>query len=123
VFDMAPGDNQCLTSPDRPGCSWPAQPHTEQANQVYRRVAGEYPEVRLVSMQDLVCPGGSCPVRVGGLALRHDGVHFTAPGARWFVRQLEPRLLAGVGVPGLASGPPVPDRRIGRPTGALAAPD
>lgn len=98
VFDRTSGSDECLTHPDTPGCAMGPDPRTEATNAIYREVAREIPQVQVISMQDVVCPGGSCPVRLDGQVLRYDGVHFTAPGARWFVDRLEPRLVAAADV-------------------------
>jgi hypothetical protein len=66
-------------------------------------------------MQDLVCPGDRCPPQIGGMLLRYDGVHFTEPGAHWFVRHLEPRLIQASGLPPLASAVAPGGRRLPGP--------
>jgi peptidoglycan/LPS O-acetylase OafA/YrhL len=98
VFDMSSGTNACLTHPGLVGCAWGARSSTKLVNSVYRQVARDVPHVSVISMQDLMCPGDRCPPRVGGLLPRYDGVHFSEPGARWFVGQLEPRLVQATGL-------------------------
>ncbi|MDT4989525.1 MAG: hypothetical protein QOI74_3619 [Micromonosporaceae bacterium] len=115
VFDMSTGTNACLTHPAGDSCAVAAEHRTVAVNDVYRQVAREVPRVRVISMQDLVCPGDRCPPQVGGLLLRYDGVHFTEPGAHWFVRQLEPRLIQASGLPPLASAVGRGGRRFREP--------
>ena len=60
-------------------------------------LAARYPgRVRLVTVDDLLCPGRrDCPLlRLGDAVVRPDGIHFSADGAAWYV----PVLLDRVGV-------------------------
>jgi hypothetical protein len=59
-----------------------ADPATTHLNRIYRAVARELPRVWMVSVNDLLCPGGTCPARVGGRLARYDGVHFTKTVSR-----------------------------------------
>ncbi|NJC74340.1 hypothetical protein HC031_32200 [Planosporangium thailandense] len=82
--------------PDPKACAgFPATANPTDAilNSVYGQVAGEVPGVRLVAMQERICPNGTCPMVIDGLVVRYDGVHFTPQGARWFVSRMEPQLV------------------------------
>jgi peptidoglycan/LPS O-acetylase OafA/YrhL len=59
-----------------------ADPATTHLNRIYRAVARELPRVWMVSVNDLLCPGGTCPAQVGGRLARYDGVHFTKTVSR-----------------------------------------
>jgi peptidoglycan/LPS O-acetylase OafA/YrhL/lysophospholipase L1-like esterase len=92
VMPQAPPDPRCVKDPGSRGCWAPPDRLTAAANRIYEQVQAEVPGVRIVSMQDAVCPGARCRSVVAGMLLRYDGDHFTEDGARWFVRQLAPRL-------------------------------
>ena len=61
---------------------------------LYQRYTTLHPDVGLVDLATIVCPGGPpCPEYVSGIRLRPaDGGHFQAPGAAW----VAPRLYAAI---------------------------
>ncbi len=92
VLPLAPADPACLTRPDTRACGAAPDPLTVAVDRIYARVRDEVPGVTLVTLQDALCPGGRCHPLVDGLLVRFDGLHFSADGARWFTRRLEPLL-------------------------------
>ena len=79
------------------------QPNVEaidRFNGVLHTVAQRFPgRVSVISLADLVCPGGTClPIR-DGMLIRYDGQHYTATFSRWLGPQLMDRIdqAAGVG--------------------------
>ncbi|MGC9668268.1 acyltransferase family protein [Planosporangium sp. 12N6] len=94
VLPVSPADTGCINHPTKPSCSPGSDALTDSTNQVYRHVADEVPNTRLISMQDVVCPANRCRPTIDGVVLRFDGVHFGPEGARWFTTRLEPRLRA-----------------------------
>lgn len=52
-------------------------------NRVYREAASTTAgEVRVLDFSAIVCPGGKCRTKAGGVELRPDGSHFSPDGAR-----------------------------------------
>ncbi|WP_432837683.1 acyltransferase family protein [Dactylosporangium sp. CA-092794] len=92
VLPAAPADPACLTHPDGRGCGAAPDETTAAVNRIYARIRDEVPGVKLVSLQDALCPDGRCRAVVDGLLVRFDGLHFSADGARWFAQRLEPLL-------------------------------
>ncbi len=67
----------------------------DRFNAILRQVVASRPDqAELVSLTDVICPGGPCPAVIGGTVVRRDGVHFTLP----FSRQLGPVLLSRIGL-------------------------
>ncbi|WP_344654396.1 acyltransferase family protein [Cryptosporangium japonicum] len=59
-------------------------PGEEQYNALRRSMATVFPgRVTVISVADLVCPGGVCTDDVGGRRPRPDGLHFSPSGAAW----------------------------------------
>ncbi|MFF5226101.1 SGNH hydrolase domain-containing protein [Dactylosporangium sp. NPDC000521] len=58
-------------------------------------VRDEVPGVTLVTLQDSVCPAGTCHLIVDGILLRVDDLHLSPDGARWFVDRMTPYPLGG----------------------------
>lgn len=64
-------------------------------DRLFRSVAREFPgKVAVVSVADILCPGGTCPPVIGGHLARYDGVHFTASFSRTVVRTIIARAAA-----------------------------
>lgn len=89
---------RCSRDPQGLGCSGdPAQVESfEWLRSVYARVADEIPGVRLVSVDDILCPTGApCPTEYhDGRAIRPDGVHIARDLEPWFAEILLDRILA-----------------------------
>jgi peptidoglycan/LPS O-acetylase OafA/YrhL len=92
VLPLAPADPACLTRPDSRACGAAPDQLTIAVNRIYAQVRDEVPGVTLVTLQDALCPGDRCHPIVDGLLVRFDGLQFSADGARWFARRLEPLL-------------------------------
>ena len=71
----------------------------ERFNGVLHSVAEGFPgRVSVISVEDLVCPGGTClPIR-DGMLVRYDGQHYTATFSRWLGSQLVDRIDEASGV-------------------------
>jgi hypothetical protein len=68
----------------------PADPATAQLRRTVRRaVARASSKVTLVSTDDIVCPGGSCPSVIGETVIRYDTLHYSER----FSRTLVPSIL------------------------------
>ncbi len=71
----------------------PAPGTERRVDDAFLAVAGQRPrDAVMVSVNDLVCPGGSCPPLLDGRLVRTDGVHY----ARGFAELLAPLLLQRV---------------------------
>ena len=58
------------------------------------RLAEDRPQVRLVDVHELLCPGGEYQDEVAGIeGIRPDGIHFSTEGALWLSRQIGPQVL------------------------------
>ncbi|MCC5953524.1 MAG: acyltransferase [Acidimicrobiia bacterium] len=69
----------------------------EHLNDLLRSVAdGDPARVGMVDLGALVCPAGVCANRIGDVALRSDGIHFTSDGARVVAAELVPLVRAEV---------------------------
>jgi peptidoglycan/LPS O-acetylase OafA/YrhL len=84
-----------------PGCNVPVADDPAQApyNDAFRQVASEVPGVTTISVNDAVCPQGTCVSRVNGLVVRFDGLHFSPDASVW----LAPTLYAQLVASGIAS--------------------
>jgi len=57
------------------------------------RIAASMPDrVKAIDLSDVVCPMDTCPPTLDGILMRGDGIHFTAPGARWLEPFIELKL-------------------------------
>jgi hypothetical protein len=92
VLPLAPGAPACLAQPDSRACGVAPDRVTLAVNRIYARVRDEVPGVALVTLQGALCPGDRCHPVVDGLLMRYDGLHFSADGARWLARRMEPLL-------------------------------
>jgi peptidoglycan/LPS O-acetylase OafA/YrhL len=92
VLPLAPASPACLSQPDSRACGTAPDRVTLAVNRIYVQVRDEVPGVTLVTLQDALCPGERCHPVVDGLLMRYDGLHFSADGAHWFARRLEPLL-------------------------------
>ena len=57
-------------------------------------VAARAGQAEMISLTDVICPGGACPAMIDGTVVRRDGVHYTRP----FSHQLGPVLLGRLGL-------------------------
>jgi peptidoglycan/LPS O-acetylase OafA/YrhL len=85
----------CIDDPKAGPCkssTWTAgDPVTRRLNSHYRAVAGDLPGVTIVSITDVLCPGGgACPVLMNGRLPRWDGIHFTVT----YSRRIVPTIIA-----------------------------
>ena len=81
-------DNECVTD-DAYYASF------AELTKGYEKLAAAHPaNVRLVAIDDILCPDDrDCPqLMQGGDAVRPDGIHFSEPGALWFIPQLFDRV-------------------------------
>jgi len=97
----------CAAGPDAsPDCALDEAYYASFADltAAFERLAAAHPgRVTLVRIDDLLCPGGrDCPLlERDGEPVRPDGIHFSEPGAAWFVPLLFDRSgLAPVGSSG-----------------------
>jgi peptidoglycan/LPS O-acetylase OafA/YrhL len=75
-----------------------AAPKTAAGDAVLAAAASRLPgRVFLVSIDDVLCPGGPCPAKIDGLLARFDGLHYTAT----FSRRIVPIILARAEAAGL----------------------
>jgi peptidoglycan/LPS O-acetylase OafA/YrhL/lysophospholipase L1-like esterase len=61
-------------------------------NRAVVAAAGRHPNVSVADVGGIVCPGGDDAGSIGGVTLRDDGVHLTAPGAALVWQQVMPAL-------------------------------
>jgi peptidoglycan/LPS O-acetylase OafA/YrhL len=72
---------------------------TEHLNRLFTEYARRHPnEVAVVSLSDIVCPGGApCPTVRGGIVLRpKDGGHYETEGADWIAPRLVDELFSAL---------------------------
>ena len=71
----------------------------ERFNGVLQSVADRFPgRVSVISLADLVCPGGSCLAMRDGMLIRYDGQHYTATFSRWLGPHLVDRIDEATGL-------------------------
>lgn len=70
-------------------------------NALFDEVAAAHPDrVKVISVNDLICPDGKCPVFAHGLTLRGDQLHLTRVASAWLAPYLYDRMRqAGVPLP------------------------
>jgi hypothetical protein len=88
-------------------CQRPVNPETGEApyNQLFGEIAAEKPEVVEITLQDVLCPEGTCPLVVDNVVMRYDGNHFTATGSRKIAPLIYERLkTAGIDLAALTGG-------------------
>lgn len=71
-----------------------ADPHDELVLQWLQQASSRYPNVRLVDMNDLICPDGTCSAETDGVVVFRDAQHMTAS----FTASLAPELGRRIGV-------------------------
>jgi len=102
ILPRGPGAG-CLLESSSAACRYPVSADNLPPiyNGIFRSVAQEFPaHVKVVSVTDLVCPRGVCPVSVGGVVMRYDGGHFTKAASLKVAPVLYERLkAAGVSLP------------------------
>jgi peptidoglycan/LPS O-acetylase OafA/YrhL len=104
---------ECLsTGADPADCDAPAaaMPGTTQLERVWRREAAELPNVTVVDIDDLVCPGGLCPSESRGVPTFVDDNHLTES----YAAELAPRVVQRLHRAGVDL--------VGRPAPRSAAP-
>jgi len=77
-----------------------ADAHDDLVLQWLQQGSSPYANVRIVDMNDLVCPHGTCAAQMGGVIVFRDSQHVTAS----FIASLAPDLGRRIGV-GPAQGP------------------
>ncbi len=77
----------------------------EPYNELFAALAQELqPVVSDVSLSDVLCPDGACPLLIDGIVMRYDGGHLTATASRHLAPIIEQRLSeAGVELAALRS--------------------
>lgn len=115
---VVPGDDvgrvpECLaeTDGDQERCSWPLAVPVPADPQAYRWLdplwsaarSLDDPRVRVVEMDDLLCPGGTCRPVLGGVVTYFDASHLTATYARTLAPYLAQRI-DGVVPPSVTAG-------------------
>jgi hypothetical protein len=94
---------ELVSSPASVARSAPAQEVTQQLRRYDDTLAAVAAArtgwVRVVAVDDLVCPGGSCPAVVDGLLVRHDAEAFAPAFARRIAPALAERVRAAVTPP------------------------
>jgi hypothetical protein len=59
----------------------PRREQVDCINASIRKIAGRFPEWRVIDLAEMICPKGDCLREVDGQALRPDGVHYNVPAA------------------------------------------
>jgi len=78
----------CLTEGKEPSsCDAPAADHKGTAP--LERAWRSLPAVTTVSLDDLICPGGTCPSTVDGIVTHRDTNHLTVPYTRHIAGDLD----------------------------------
>jgi hypothetical protein len=80
----------CTVDPEGSECGtvehsvdWPL---IEAQHEIERAATEGLPGVVLVSVDDVLCPDGSCPAAIDGTLLRYDGLHYTTKFSRKIVK-------------------------------------
>ncbi|MDQ6727558.1 MAG: acyltransferase [Actinomycetota bacterium] len=100
VAGSAGGAVVLLTAPyyqggERPdGGQWPENDpaRVDRFNDILRQVAARHPRVVLVDLGGRTNPSGRYASTVAGVAMRQDGVHYTAQACAWFAPWLVPQV-------------------------------
>jgi peptidoglycan/LPS O-acetylase OafA/YrhL len=94
-FEASPDDADALVDRNDPArvAGW---------NAVIDQVAHRHQNVVVADVGGIVCPGGVDARTIGGVTLRDDGVHLTAPGAALVWDQVMPQLQAALAMAGAA---------------------
>ncbi len=86
-----------------PRCTTKASHDVDAAtyNRLFDEVAARHSDkVTVIDLNDLLCPGGSCPVFAHGVTLRGDQLHLTKAASAWIAPYLYDRMRkAGVPLP------------------------
>ena len=51
-------------------------PDTARVARIVRNVAANSPATAAMRIDDVVCPGGTCPAALDGRLVRYDGIHY-----------------------------------------------
>ena len=77
---------ECLDegSPLSAACTRPVTPNSGEApyNELFHEIADEEEAIYSVSLLDVICPDGSCPLTRNSVVVRYDGNHFTGTASR-----------------------------------------
>lgn len=106
---LPPGDSvECLDAGNGlAGCDRLITEASGEApyNDIFGSIASGRDDVVAISLTDIVCPNGSCPLVIDGMVMRYDGGHFTATASRYLAPMLYERLrTAGIDLGSLSSG-------------------
>ena len=84
---------------DSAGCARLVTPESGEKpyNEIFEKIAADLPPVAAISLEDVVCPNGSCPLTIDNIVMRYDGGHFTGTASRHLAPILD-RRLAGEGI-------------------------
>jgi peptidoglycan/LPS O-acetylase OafA/YrhL len=83
------------------GKPWPENDpaRVNRFNQLVRDAAVRHPGTRVVDLGAYTNPGGHYASRVAGIAMRKDGVHYSAAACVWFARWLAPQIRDAAATP------------------------
>ncbi len=98
-IDVLPPGNSvdCLqySAPDSAACVRSVTDGSGEApyNAIFADLAEDMsPRVADITLQDVICPGDSCPLLIDDLVVRYDGGHLTATASRHFAPFIDQRL-------------------------------
>jgi hypothetical protein len=112
-IDVLPPGNSvdCLKNggPTSSACVRPVTTGSGEApyNELFGRLAAELgPVVARITLSDIICPDGFCPLMIDGMVMRYDGGHLTSAASRYLAPTLSDRLLeVGVDLARMAEQP------------------
>ncbi len=75
-------------------CARPVTPESGEMpyNAIFDSIAADLEAVASISLEDVVCPGASCPLTIDNIVMRYDGGHFTGTASRHLAPIIDARL-------------------------------
>ena len=95
IHVLPPGNSvDCLTDRALEECARPITEGSgeEPYNGLFSKLANDVDNVSAISLQDVICPDGVCPLMIDGMVTRYDGGHLTGTFSRWLAPVLAQRL-------------------------------
>jgi hypothetical protein len=79
---------------DSEACARPVTPESGEKpyNEIFDTIAADLDTVASISLEDVVCPDGSCPLTIDNIVMRYDGGHFTGTASRHLAPIIDARL-------------------------------
>jgi hypothetical protein len=87
---------ECLEngSPQSTACTRPVTPTSGEApyNELFHKIAEDEESIYSLTLLDVVCPNGACPLTRNSVVVRYDGNHFTGTASRDLATVIDQKL-------------------------------